>query len=339
MSTNTLPSTVRALLQADPTSTTITLVERPLPTPNFEKGEHLIQVHAASPCAGELLWPQFGDIPGKEIITCDDVAGVVVRGPSSSPFQVGAEVYARTSYYRSGCARDYAIATTDELAWRPQNLSWGESAAVALAAETAWQALFKHAEVGNLQSANWKRKRVLVTAASGSVGAWVVQLASLAGAHVVGTCGPDNLDFVQSLGAAEVVNYRTHSFAEQAEASKFDLVVDCVGGKSLEDAWWGLSEHGTIISIFEPPKGKRPGDLPASSAKDIFFIMEPSGADLAEITKLIEAGKCWPVVDSIWPLEQFQAAYERLGSGHTRGKVVFDLSLNTRKEGSRRGTP
>lgn len=333
MSTKALPSTVRALLQADPTSTTITLVERPLPTPNLEKGEHLIQVYATSPCAGELLWPRFGDIPGKEIITCDDVAGVVVRAPSRSPFQVGAEVYARTSYYRPGCARDYAIATTDELAQRPQNLSWGESAAVAMSAETAWQALFKHAEVGNLQSPNWKGLQVLVTAASGGVGAWVVQLASLAGAHVVATCGPDNLDFVRSLGAAEVVNYRTHSFAKQTRVSKFDLVVDCVGGKSLEDAWWGLSEHGTIISIFEPPKGKRPEGLPASSAKDIFFIMEPCGADLAEITKLIETGKCRPVVDSIWPLEQFKAAYERLDSGHARGKVIFDLSLNTRKMG------
>lgn len=79
MSTKALPSTERALLQADPTSTTITLVERPLPTPNFGKGKHLIQVHSASPCVGELLWPQFGDISGKEIITCDDVTGVVVR--------------------------------------------------------------------------------------------------------------------------------------------------------------------------------------------------------------------------------------------------------------------
>lgn len=69
------PSTVRALLQVDPKSTNVTLVERPLPIPNLEKDEHLIHVYAVSPCAGELTWPSMVDTPGKEIITCDDVAG------------------------------------------------------------------------------------------------------------------------------------------------------------------------------------------------------------------------------------------------------------------------
>lgn len=93
-----LPSTVRALLQADPTSTNVALVERPLPSPNLEKGEHLIRVYATSPCAGELTWPSIVDTPGKEIITCDDVAGVVVTALTTSPSQAADEVYAHTSY-------------------------------------------------------------------------------------------------------------------------------------------------------------------------------------------------------------------------------------------------
>ncbi|KAJ6084403.1 hypothetical protein N7486_011203 [Penicillium sp. IBT 16267x] len=333
MSINTLPSTVRALLQADPTSKTITLVGRPLPIPNFDTGEHLIRVYAAAPCAGELLWPSFGDIPGKEIITCDDVAGVVVSAPEGSPFKVRDEVYARTSYYRPGCARDYAIVTTDELAGRPRKLSWAESSAVPLAAETAWQALFKHAGVGSFDSPNWKGKRILVTGASGGVGTWVVQIASQTGAEVVGTCGPDNLDHVQSLGAKQVLNYRSLKIAEwgQNPLNKVDVIVDCVGGQSLEDAWWCLRDNSVIISINQPPEGRRPAGFKVSGVKDLFFIMDPSGADLADITKLIDKGKCRPIVDSVWPLEQFQNAYERLDSGHARGKVVFDLLLNTQK--------
>lgn len=333
MSLNVLPSTVRALLQADPTTTNITLVKRPLPTPNFERGEHLIRVYATSPCAGELLWPRFGDIPGKEIITCDDVTGVVMSAPEGSPFQVGDKVYARTSYDRPGCARDYAIVTTDELASRPRKLSWAESAAVPLAAETAWQALFKHTGVGDFHSPNWKNKRILVTGASGGVGTWIVQFANLTGAEVVGTCGPDNRDHVRALGAKEVLNYRSLKISEwgQKPANKVDVVIDCVGGQSLEDAWWCLRENGVIISIYEPPEGKRPAEFAMPGVKDKFFIMEPSGADLAEITKLIDKGKCQPVVDSVWPLEQFQNAYERLDSGHVRGKVIFDLLLNTQR--------
>ncbi|GAM39483.1 hypothetical protein EIK77_009733 [Talaromyces pinophilus] len=333
-STKSLPSTVRALLQADPKSTNVTLVERPLPSPNLEKGEHLMRVYAVSPCAGELTWAGMVDTPGKEIITCDDVAGVVVTAPENSPFQAGDEVYARTSYWRAGCARDYAIATTEELARRPQNLSWAESAATALSAETAWQALFKHAGIGKFDSPNWKGKRILVTGASGCVGMWIVQIASLTGAEVVGTSGPSNVDFIQSLGAKEALNYRTCNFKEWAEEkveNKVDLVIDCVGGKSLEGAWWCVRDNGLVIGIREPPEAKRPESLTASNVKDLFFIMEPSGADLAEVTKLIEQGKCRPIVDSVWPLEHFQYGYQRVESGTTRGKVVFDLMMNTRK--------
>jgi NADPH:quinone reductase-like Zn-dependent oxidoreductase len=134
-----------------------------------------------------------GDTPGKEIITCDDDAGVVVTAPTNSPFQAGDEVYARTSYWRTGCARDYAIATTDELARRLQNLNWAEPAAMALSAETAWQALFRHAGLGKFDSPSWKGKRILVTGASGCAGMWVFQIASLTGAEVVGMSGPNNL--------------------------------------------------------------------------------------------------------------------------------------------------
>lgn len=330
---NTLPNTVRALLQPDPSSTVVTQVERPVPTPDFAKGEHLVRVHAASPCAGELLWPSFGDIPGKEIITCDDMAGVVARAPDGSAFEAGSKVYARTSYYRPGCARDYAIATTEELAHCPHNLGWAEAAAAPMAAETAWQALFRHAGVGNIDSPSWKGKRVLVTAASGGVGSWVVQIASLTGADVIGTCGPDNLDHVKALGAKEVLNYRATDVSEWGwdAANKVDVVIDCVGGKSLGDAWWCLRDDAVIVSIHEPPTGRRPADLTVSGIRDLFFIMEPCGADLKEITKLIEDGKCRPVVDSVWPLEQFRHAYQRLDGGHARGKVIFDLLLNAPK--------
>jgi NADPH:quinone reductase-like Zn-dependent oxidoreductase len=149
----------------------------------------------------------------------------------------------------------------------------------------------------------------------------------------VGTCGPNNLDFVRSLGAKDVLNYRTLNFTEWAQtaANKVDVVIDCIGGQSLEGAWWCLRDNGVIVSIYEPPKTKRPAGLAVSGVKDLFFIMEPSGADLAEITKLIEKGRCRPIVDSVWPLEQFQHAYQRVDGGHARGKIIFDLLLNTPK--------
>jgi NADPH:quinone reductase-like Zn-dependent oxidoreductase len=329
MASQSIPSTMRAILQPETTSTNLILTELQVPNPNFEQNEHLIRVHTVAPCAGELLWGTYG-VPvaeSKVSIPCDDVAGVVVAAPPSSPFKVDDEVYARTNYFRTGCAADYAIATTAELALKAKNLTWAEAATVPLSSLTAWQALFIQAGLGDFSPELYRGKRVLVTAASGGVGIWAVQLAKLAGAEVVGTCGSKNIDFVRSLGAAEVLDYATTTLKEwaQGEGKKVDLVLDCVGKKSLEDAWWTVKDGGVLISIFQPPEQVRPAGWTGKDVRDLFFIMESDGASLAQISKWVEEGKCKPVLDSVFPLEKYEAAFKRLDSGHARGKVVIDL--------------
>jgi NADPH:quinone reductase-like Zn-dependent oxidoreductase len=179
-------------------------------------------------------------------------------------------------------------------------------------------------------TAAWNGKRVLVTAASGGVGAWVVQMARIAGAEVIGTCGPDNVELVCSLGAKEVLDYRATDLRNWGETleNKVDLVVDCVGKKSLEDAWFCVRDGGTLISIYQPPEQMKPADHAGKDINSFFFIMTPDGAQLKEITKLVEGGKCRPVVDSVWPLEQYEEAFRRLASGHAKGKIILDLTLN-----------
>ncbi|KAL5339646.1 NAD(P)-binding protein [Aspergillus crustosus] len=333
MTSTTLPKTMRAIVQSDPKSTILTLTTRPLPTPSPNTTEHLIKVHSVSPCSGELLWPaNFPPPTLREFIPCYDISGTVVTSPNnaSSPFKPGDEIYFRSNYLRNGCASDYTLGTTEEMALRPKGLPAVEATAIPLSAQTAWQALFIHSGVGDLDSASWKGKRVLVTAASGGVGMWVVQLAKIAGATVIGTCGPDNISLVKSLGADEVLNYRATEiqvWAENANA-KVDLVIDCIGRKSLTDAWWTVKEGGTVLSIFQPPNTARPEDLSVSDVKDVFFIMEPRRDHLEPITKLVEEGRARGFVDSVWPLEQFAEAFKRVEGGHARGKVIIDLGLN-----------
>lgn len=329
--TTYIPSNMRSLLQPDKLSTKIILTTREVPTPDFDKNEHLIKVLATAPCAGELLWPAYfpTDPTSSKIFTpCDDLCGTIVSAPPSSPFKTGDRVYARTNYARTGNAAEYTIAITEELAKVPHNLTNVEAASVALSALTAWQALFAQAGFGDFTPELYKGKRVLVTAASGSVGAWVVQLAKLAGADVVGTCGPDNVDFVKSLGALETINYRTADFRSWAEGhgKKVDVVVDCVGKKSLEDAWWTVKDGGIVISIYQPPEEKKPAGFTGKDIRNFFFIMHPDGTSLAKISPWLEEGKVKPIVDSVYTLEKFEEAFERLGSGHAKGKVVFDLT-------------
>ena len=320
---------MRAILQPNTTSTNLILTDLQVPKPNFELNEHLIRVHTVAPCAGELVWASYG-VPvaeSKVSIPCDDVAGIVVSAPPSSPFKVGAEVYARTNYFRTGCAAEYAIATTEELAIKAKNLSWVEAATVPLSSLTAWQALFVQAGLGDFSPELYRGKRVLITAASGGVGTWAVQLAKLAGAEVVGTCGPKNVDFVRSLGAAEALDYTKTNLKEwaQGEGKKVDLVFDCVGKKSLEDAWWTLKDGGIIMSISQPPEQVKPSDWAGEDVRNLFFIMAPDGASLAKITTWIEEGKCKPVLDSVFPIGKYEEAFKRLDSGHARGKVVIDF--------------
>jgi NADPH:quinone reductase-like Zn-dependent oxidoreductase len=69
----------------------------------------------------------------------------------------------------------------------------------------------------------------------------------------------------------------------------------------------------------------KPAGVEKGLSKSLFFILETSGANLAEIAELLEAGKVHPLVDSVWSLEEFEKAFERLDSGHARGKVVIKV--------------
>lgn len=328
----TLPTTQRAIFQPDPLSTAVIKTTLPVPTPDFAAHEHLIRVHATAITNGELLWTKNFPPPpeltvNKQLVPCNDVAGTVISAPPSSPFPPGSEVYARSSYMRTGCARDYSILLTEEMAIRPKVLDWAQAAAVPMSAETAWQALFVQ---GGLkpEAGAAKGQKVFITAASGGVGTWLVQLAKWAGAEVAGSCGTDNVDWVRSLGADEVVDYKTEDLKQWAtvEGRKADLVIDCIGRKSLEDAWWIVKDGGTLISIFQAPEDVRPPEITAE-IKNFFFIMQSRGDQLKEITRLIENGMDKVALDSVWPFEQFQDAFSKVKSGKTKGKVVLDLTV------------
>lgn len=341
------PPTAKTLI-FDMSSKTLTLhPSHPIPTPNPTKDDHLIHVKTTALCSRELEWPirfpevLFADNPDKQITPGYDLAGTVITSPPASPFQPGDDIYARTPATRPGNCREYTIARTEEMALKPKVLDWVQAAGVPLSALTAWQALFVHAglekpkpdgldESGGRDGG--EKKRVLVTAAAGGVGVWVVQLAKMAGLEVVAQIGSvENDRFVRGLGAAETVNYRDlglKQWAEKEGNSAVDVVVDAVGGRTLGECWYCVKDGGTLIGILEPPDSRRPEGLQGvkRDVKSLFFIMEPDGRQLAEISQLVDQGMCRPVVDSVWKLAEFEEAFERLDGGHARGKVVVKVS-------------
>ncbi|OBT64309.1 hypothetical protein VE03_06770 [Pseudogymnoascus sp. 23342-1-I1] len=329
-----IPEVQKAILQPDVQSTDVILItDHPVPTPKSSSTEHLIRVHTTAITNGELFWEKNFPLPadlkvGKVNVPCNDVAGTVVIAPASSPFLPGTEVYARSYFGRTGCAREYSILLTEEMAKRPQRLTWAESATVPMSAETAWQALFVQAKL-EPKAESAKGKRIFITAASGAVGTWLVQLSKWIGAEVIGTCGPANVEWVKSLKADTVLDYTKTNVKEWAsvEGNKVDLAIDCFGGKSLEDAWWVVKDGATLISIYQPPDQKRPAGVDGNIT-NFFFIMESKGDQLQKVTELIDSGFGKTALDSSFPIDQFQEAFAKLKSGKTKGKVVIDLGVN-----------
>ncbi|KAF2803707.1 uncharacterized protein BDZ99DRAFT_399001 [Mytilinidion resinicola] len=123
-----------------------------------------------------------------------------------------------------------------------------------------------------------------------------------AGAEVVGTCGMANVEFVKELGADTMVDYAQIGMKEWIdgkEERKFDVVLDCVGGQILTDAWTCEREDSFLISVAEPPEGDKLEEGVSAGVRHAFFIVDPHGSQLALITKLIEAERCKGIVDGV----------------------------------------
>lgn len=307
-------STAMRALVHNQAKQTLILRDVPFPTPDFSVGEHLVKVYSAGLVGTELLWPR----PINESVPGVDVVGRIMSAPASSKFQPGSIVFARTMYPRPGSAREYSIVLEQEMALIPKSLSYIEAAAVPVSALTALQAL-EH--VG-------ESTRVLVNGASGGVGIWAVQVAHLLGAYVIGVTSAANADFVRSLGADEIIDYRNHSWAETKDV---DLAFDCVGRAAAEPIWHTVKQDGRFVTIVPPAdmNWKMDLDTPAgvtNRVKGTFFLMRPSGEDLSKIAQWIDDGHCKPVVDSVYSLEDGAEAFKRVDSGRTIGKVILKVA-------------
>lgn len=332
-----LPTTMKAILQPDKHSHNLILTDQPLPTLSHPQ-DVLVKVHATSPCKGELDWalwaPDF--IGDKTPIPGQDLAGTVVSAPQNSRFQAGDQVYARIEANRPGAAAEYVLARERELSIRPMNLSWAETAACPISALTAYQALFGKGTLMAvaLEGDEEARKknaevRVLINGASGGVGSWAVQLARIAGVKTVtAVAGTGNIDFVKGLGATDTIDYKEQSIERWVDGQtsrQFDLVIDCIGGSSLAQTWHAVREGGTLISVCGPPEQSRPKDV-KKDVHNTFFVIDPFGRDLDLITKLVEAGKVKPNIDSVVSMNDYSGAWEKVENGKARGKIVVMIS-------------
>src|ERR1700675_2976582 len=289
------------------------------PRPEPQAGEVLVRVHAAgvNPIDWKVREGHMKDFwPHKfPLILGWDVSGTVEEvgsGPAAEGrFKIGDEVYSLPNPTRDGAYADYIVVREPELALKPNSLHHIRAAAVPLAALTAWQSLFDTAQLQPGQ-------RVLIHAGSGGVGHLAVQLAKWKGAYVFATASTKNQDLLRELGVDEPIVYTQQRFEDVAR--NIDIVLDTIGGETQERSWSVLKKGGNLVSLVQPPSEEKAKALGVRAA---FVAGHPSGAQLAEIAKIIDSGKLSPVIDRILPLSEVRRAHELVQSGHTRGKIAL----------------
>jgi len=257
-----------------------------------------------------------------------DVAGVVVDvGPGVKGLTAGDQVVAMLSSLNGGGLTEYAVASANLTVKRPAEVSAPEGAGLPIAAGTALQAL---RSIGAKFDGTGKPLNVLVTAASGGVGLYAVQLAKLANLHVTATCGARNMDLVKSLGADEVMDYRTPEGASLQSPSgrKYDGVVHCTVGVSWSSFQPLLSDAGRVIDItpnFSAILTSALHRVTFSKKRLVPLLLSPNKADLEFLVGLLKEGKLKTVIDSRFPLSDAGKAWQSSIDGHATGKIVVEM--------------
>ena len=296
-----------------------TLVYEDAPVPQIGAGDVLVRVHAAAITPTEFTWNStWTSANGKDrcpIVPSFELSGVVEKTASDvNDVKVGDAVYGLLNFWRDGAAAEYVAAKAADMAPKPKSLDYVNAAAVPLSGLTAWQALFEHAGLS-------ASSRVLIHGAAGGVGTWAVQFAHWRGAHVIGTASKGNHDFLRGLGADELLDYNAFRFEDKLR--DVDVVLDTVGGDTLERSWGILRRGGVLVTIA--------GDAPEAKANEFgvrafSILVQPSRIQLNEISKLIDAGTVRPIVETVFPLPRAREAYERGLLGHNRGKLVLQVT-------------
>ena len=216
-----------------------------LPDPVPVAGQVLVRVHGAGVGPWDVGF-LGGGFPGIALpfVSGQEVAGVVEAAGEGAGVQPGERVYA-SLFPAGGGFAELALASADRLAPMPGRASFAEAAGLVIGGGTAYQGLVDR---GRLQAG----QTVLITAAAGGVGSAAVQIAAALGARPLGVASPGNHDYLRGLGAGAVFDYHAADWAAQVRAAVpggVDVLLDCAGGQTRDQAIGAVRDGGRVISI------------------------------------------------------------------------------------------
>jgi NADPH:quinone reductase-like Zn-dependent oxidoreductase len=297
-----------------------------LPIPSPDPGQVLIKVMATSlnlsdweSLTGSPAYARFGGLraPASRVLG-SDIAGIVESvGSEVTKFKPGDEVYGDNLGLKGGFA-EYAVAPQSVLSLKPAELSFAHASTIPQSGAIALQGT---ALAG-------PGKRVLINGAGGGSGAFAIQLAKLAGAHVTGVDNAGKLEFMRSVGADEVVDYRSQDFTRLAS---YDLVLDMVAHRSVFAYRRALAPGGrymcaggsvrallrvlTVGVTIGRLTGRRLGVL----------IVREGPAHFEPLAPRCVSGEVQIHIDRTFGLDEVPLAMAHVGEGRALGKVVVEI--------------
>jgi NADPH:quinone reductase-like Zn-dependent oxidoreductase len=260
--------------------------------------------------------------PRFPVLGCDVAGRVEAVGPDVTGLRPGDDVFGLLD---GGGFAEYVCVREGLLARAPGNVSAAAAAAVPMAGVTALLALRAAGTPG-------AGRRVLINGASGGVGTFAVQIARAYGAAVTAVCGSRNAGLVTSLGADDVIDYRTADFTRSGR--RWDAVLDVAGGHPGRGFRRVLTPGGIVVLIGGPagrwlqPAGHVFATMLGSAvargrARLADAVGEPDKRGcLTELSALIEAGAVTPVIDRRFSFDELPAAVRYQETGRAPGKVV-----------------
>jgi NADPH:quinone reductase-like Zn-dependent oxidoreductase len=294
----------------------LTIEKLPIPQPGPDEVVVKVQAASVNPVDYKIRKGAYPAVKADKLpyTMGRDVAGTVdACGPAITKLKEGDAVYAMLGLGRGGYS-EYVIVKESEAAAKPQSLDFTAAAAVPLAGLTAWQGLFRH---GQLEAG----QRVLIHAGAGGVGHFAIQFAKAMGAHVITTVSARHTDFVRGLGADEVIDYETQRFEDIVR--DVDMVLDLIGGETQDRSWRVLRRGGILVSTLMEPSQD---EARSHRVRAMRYTVEENSAELAEIARLIDAGKVTPKITRTFRLTEAAEAETFVEQGHTEGKVVLQVA-------------
>lgn len=299
---------------------------RDVPKPVPGSGQVLVRVHATSinPLDYQVRRGDYPDLVPLPTITGHDVSGIVEAvGPGVTAFAPGDEVwYTPQIFDGPGSYAEYHVAAQNIVGKKPASLSHLEAASLSLVGGTAWEALTVRAALKAGES-------ILIHGGAGGVGHVAIQLAKAIGARVFTTVSEANFEFVRSIGADVLIDYKREDYVDvinrETEGRGVDVVFDTIGGNTLSRSPDALAQLGRVVSIVDIAQPQNLVHAWGKNASYHFIFTRQNRGKLDELSTLIERGQLRPHVGAVYSLSDIGLAHARLESPNNglQGKIAI----------------